>query len=84
MTKVVVKPTDSGEFELRTEYGAVLGSRLYTSQPEPDKEYPEIPDKPFRTNLEAQRHAMNWNLYLRYAKKRRKAKRKDNRLDEYT
>ena len=73
--RVLVTMQEDGQFRIRTEIGFPIGSRMLTVAPEEDKDFPELQDT-FKTRLEADRAALRWNLYLRWAKKK-KAKNKN-------
>lgn len=73
----------SGEFwELRTSIGNCVGQRMLSVKAEDDEILPEIPKEPFRTKLDADRSALKWNLYLKYASQKKKRNQKRERISE--
>jgi len=70
-TKIKIIGNDEAGYELRTERGFVLGPRLWTILPQDGKEFPDIPEKPFRTKLEASKAQLDLNLYLMWVYKNR-------------
>jgi hypothetical protein len=77
-TRIIVTE-HAGLFRLTTERGYVLGPRLYSVSPEEGKVFPDLKDE-FTTKLDASRAAMDWNMYLLYASKKR-AKSRDRSAD---
>lgn len=76
-TKIKIIGNDESGYELRTDRDFVLGTRLHTVAPKPGDELPVVPDKPFRTKLEASAAQLKWNLYLLHAwQKRSKSKQR--------
>jgi hypothetical protein len=72
-TRIVVTE-EAGVFRLRTERGFVLGPRLYSVAPEAGKVLPGLKDE-FTEKLPATRAAMDWNVYLLWAWKKRSKSR---------
>jgi hypothetical protein len=72
-TRIVVTE-EAGVFRLRTERGFVLGPRLYSVTPEAGKVLPGLQDE-FPNKLAATRAAMDWNVYLIWAWKKRSKSR---------
>jgi hypothetical protein len=72
-TRIVVTE-EAGVFRLRTERGFVLGPRLYSVAPEAGKSLPDLKDE-FPNKLAATRAAMDWNVYLLWAWKKRSKSR---------
>jgi len=72
-TRIVVTE-EAGVFRLRTERGFVLGPRLYSVAPEKGKSLPDLKDE-FTEKLSATRAAMDWNVYLIWAWKKRSKSR---------
>ena len=72
-TRIIVIE-EAGVFRLKTERGYVLGPRLYSANPEDGKELPGLQDE-FPNKLSATRAAMDWNMYLLYAWKKRSKSR---------
>lgn len=66
----IIVTEEAGVFRLRTERGYVLGPRLYSVAPETGKVLPALQDE-FPTKLAATRAAMDWNVYLLWAWKKR-------------
>lgn len=69
LTKVVVVPQDD-KFLLRTTNGFPIGSRMLTVAPEKGKDYPELKSE-FSSKHEANRAALEFNLYLNWAAKKK-------------
>lgn len=75
LTKVIVVP-QNGKFHLRTSNGFPIGSRMLTVAPETGKDYPELKSE-FSSRHDASRAALEWNLYLSMAaKKKSKSKQR--------
>lgn len=70
MSTRIVVTEEAGVFRLRTERGYVLGPRLYSVAPEDGKILPDLKDE-FTNKLAATRAAMDWNVYLLWAWKKR-------------
>lgn len=66
----IIVTEEAGVFRLRTERGYVLGPRLYSVAPETGRVLPALQDE-FPTKLAATRAAMDWNVYLLWAWKKR-------------
>jgi LmbE family N-acetylglucosaminyl deacetylase len=77
-SRIIVTEKD-GVFHLRTERGYVLGPRLYSVAPEGGKVLPDLKDE-FENKLAATRAAMDWNVYLLWAWKKR-AKSRERSAD---
>ena len=75
----IIVTEEAGVFRLRTERGYVLGPRLYSVAPETGKVLPALQDE-FPTKLAATRAAMDWNVYLLWAWKKR-AKSRERSAD---
>lgn len=75
LTKVIVVP-QGDKFHLRTSNGFAIGSRMLTVAPEPGKDYPELKSE-FSSKHDANRAALEFNLYLNWAaKKKSKSKQR--------
>jgi hypothetical protein len=72
-TRIIITE-EAGLFRLRTERGFVLGPRLYSVSPEAGKVLPDLKDE-FPNKLAATRAAMDWNVYLIWAWKKRSKSR---------
>lgn len=75
LTKVIVVP-HGDTFHLRTSQGFPIGSRMLTVAPEKGKDYPELKSV-FLSKHDANRAALEWNVYLLHAaKKKSKSKQR--------
>lgn len=75
LTKVIVVP-QGDTFHLRTIQGFPIGSRMLTVAPEKGKDYPELKSV-FTSKHDASRAALEFNLYLQHAaKKKSKSKQR--------
>jgi hypothetical protein len=74
MSTRIIVTEEAGVFRLRTERGFVLGPRLYSVAPESGKVLPGLQDE-FPNKLAATRAAMDWNVYLLWAWKKRSKSR---------
>jgi hypothetical protein len=70
----IIVTEEAGVYRLRTERGFVLGPRLYSVAPETGRVLPALQDE-FPTKLAATRAAMDWNVYLLWAWKKRSKSR---------
>lgn len=73
ITKIVVIE-QSGQFILRTSNGFPIGSRLLSVAPETGKDLPDLRSE-FPTKTEAARAALDFNMYLLWAAKKKSKSR---------
>jgi len=71
--KVVVTKTENG-FRLQTALGGPIGTRLITNARASGKPLPPM-QADYRTEIEAMRAALDWNLYFKEKPCKRKSKR---------